>query len=274
MPGYANRAAARAAGRASGVGRKMNASMQRVHNDISASAKPVTQATSAAGRQAAGEGGSGRIWPYVAGGAVVTGGGLLAYRHHNRKKKAVSKNLVAVSVSKAAPTAYQSAVWDGRFGWPGQKKGKAERKEVRRSALKGAAIGGAAGGAVGAAASSNRRLYREYNWMTGESRVPEKGTHIPGSTKAKVAAGVALLGASAGSTIAGQRKRNQIQHRPDFGKAATSEWGTNIRSVQPRTPNGRYVSHENKLEVVHVHPRGIKNSKLEAYGRGVGRRLQ
>lgn len=255
MPGYANRAAARAAGRASGVGRKMNASMQRVHNDISAAAKPVTQATSAAERQAAGEGGSGRIWPYVAGGAVA-GGGLLAYRHHNRKKKAVSKNLVAVPVSKGLKMP--------KFG----KKPPEPMKPVGQQGL-GPGITYKGPGQVG--------MRGVKKGLFGDAvKVSVKNVKSDGLKSALKAEGAAFKSSFGTSYRAarGGAPYKQTVAASRVGKASTSEWGTNIRSVQPRTPNGRYVSHENKLEVVHVHPRGIKNSKLEAYGRGVGRRLQ
>lgn len=66
--------------------------------------------------------------------------------------------------------------------------------------------------------------------------------------------------------------------RRSVGKANTfatrDQNSGGLRSVTARTPEGRFVSHENDLKVVHITPKRNPTSKLAVYGRSHGRKLR
>jgi hypothetical protein len=185
------------------------------------------------------------------GGAATVGGGAL-YLHHHRRQT-VSKYYdpfsgQQVEIAKAEPTFKQKYVYDSRFGLPGQKRGKAERKEVRHAYMsgmpKGAAIGGALAGAGGAKLGGRR------------------GALIGGTIGA-------IEGSSIGGLIRGTKRRTQIQRRDSFGKTDIPPTGT--RYIGALLPTGKHVSHANDFTV--AHPKGLKRqtrrSTLQRYtGKG------
>ena len=154
-----------------------------------------------------------RLMYGVAGGAAAGVG--LAYHRGKKTGKAGGKpnTLMGLSgaynvgyssgvrsrpVAKAGPTLYQSAVYDGRFGFPGQEKGKKERKEVRRAGFQAAVPAAVAGGGIGYTVKQSGRL--------------------PFTSKKKAIAGGALGGLYIGQMAGQQIKRHEVQHREGFGK--------------------------------------------------------
>lgn len=142
-------------------------------------------------------------------------------------------------------TEYQSAIYDSRFGLPGQKKGKEDRKEMRRDfkrrAPKAGGIGAAAGGAVGGA-------------------IGAKYGHT------KVGAGVGgLYGGLGGLDVASFKARSAQQRKmTERSKETASKsssmaqlTSTSVSSVTPRPQrSGPTRSHGNDLKVI-----GRRNTK-------------
>jgi hypothetical protein len=61
-----------------------------------------------------------------------------------------------------------------------------------------------------------------------------------------------------------------LRSRHDVGKASYSAEGTGVVRLTARTPSGRFVSHENDLDVFHVTPKRNPTSKLAVYHKGRG----
>lgn len=169
--------------------------------------------------------------------ATGTAGAATATAVHQRNKRRQTVDKIfnpftGETVEFGKTTATQRHVWDSRFGLPFQEKGKQSRKDFRRDYARKlpsrAGVGAGVGAGIGTAAG-----------------------HKLGSKKVGAAVG-GLVGADAGAITAQVQARNAQQRKFDSegvkkAKSGAPEFGTAVRSVAPRTPSGKHVSHENKL---------------------------